>query len=148
MSRDLVLLDSDVLVDALNEESDRFIACRTLLDDAAAGLFDAVVVPQILVETYAVLTGGHLARQLSPRVAADQIDILSGMLVILPVLPESVRRLSDLARDVESHKVLLADLFLVAQMHVHGVDVLCTSRRTSLRGFGISVRTPAQAGAG
>ncbi len=59
MSRDLALLDTNVLIDALYKGSDPYPAARALPDQAVQEDAGFCITSKVLAEFYAVVTHGH-----------------------------------------------------------------------------------------
>ncbi len=66
----MILPDANVLVYALNEDAVEHRDSRAVVDAALEGVLPRVLVPQVLVEAYAVLTDARRVRKpLEPEVA-------------------------------------------------------------------------------
>jgi uncharacterized protein len=123
----VILLDTNILVYAVDSASPMHAPCRSVVDRAMSGNLDAVVVPQVLMEFYAVVTSPRRVRSpLSPRDSALQItDWRNTIAVRYPTAASLdewttlVGRLQRLGQDVH-------DLFLIAQMQAHGIADICT----------------------
>jgi len=85
MSVEPGIVDTNVLVYALDADAPQHIAARALLDaarDASSTLF---VTSQILCEFYSIVTNPQ--RVSKPRAASDALSAASGLLAFLRVLP-------------------------------------------------------------
>ena len=109
-----------------------------------SGELDAVVVPQVLMEFYAVVTSPRRVRSpLSPRDGALQVTDWRRTIAVryptagcLDEWTTLVGRLRRTGQDVH-------DLFLIAQMQAHGIRDICTVNAGDFAGVkGITVRHP------
>ena len=138
----MVLIDSNVLVCALNSDAPEHALSRRLVEFALSGGFKAVLLPQILVETYAILTGARrVSKPLEPQVAWTQIVALQSGFEILPWHPQGL----DILGKIVSSGTRVFDAVLVSQMLAHGLDTLCTNNPEDFQCYsGIRVLAPAQ----
>ena len=60
---ELALLDTNILVHAMNKDATQHGACRALLDRAVAGEIPLGVAPQVLFEYFAVVTSAGSDRR-------------------------------------------------------------------------------------
>lgn len=140
----MILLDTNVLVYALNVDASQHQASKAIVQAGFAGDLPVVLVPQVLLEAYAILTDPRrVAHPLAPAQAWAQIDAYRGG---LPVLDFSAKVLDSLAVVVNTRGSVAQDIFdaaLVAQMRAYGVATLCTFDTEGFRGFpGISAEAP------
>ncbi len=123
----MILLDTNVLVYALNADSPQHADCRRVVDLAATGTLPGVLFPQILIECYSVITSPRrVARALPPRQAWAALRSLSRLIEIKPV-PETM--LDDLDVMLARHLARGRDVFdfaIMAQMASHGIRTICT----------------------
>jgi predicted nucleic acid-binding protein len=138
-----VLLDTNVLIYATNNAAPQHKSCSQVLSSAIAGEFEGVLVPQVLTEMLATLTGRYLQKPVKSAQAADYLDGLIERLPVLPVSLDSVMKLTALARATEVGGPAIYDLFLVAQMESHGVTRICTYDQGFSR-LGVESLTPDQ----
>jgi predicted nucleic acid-binding protein len=104
-----------------------------------------VLVPQVLVEAYSVITDAkRVGRPVDPPRAWEALSALTHG---VPVVWPDARATSEFASIVERQAPRAPaayDAFLVAQMRAGGIDAICTH---DARGFGrfadIAVHTPA-----
>ncbi len=140
----MILLATDVIVYALNEDAPAHDARRRAVEAAPFGRIPGVVFPQVLLEAYAVLTDAR--RVAHPLLPADAWDALGparrGVRVLLPTAScldcfgERIGTEGPGGRDV-------FDGVLVAQMIAHGGGALCTYDTEGFRSYrGITVLTP------
>ena len=142
----MILLDANVLVYALDETAPSHSDCRGVVEASRAGHLPGVLVPQVLLETYAIISDGRrVASPLPPDRAWEQIDVLRTSLRVLP-WPEGFLTLVGqliLTGPVRAQKTF--DVALVAQMRGHGLDRICTLNRRDFLGFsGIVPLSPAE----
>jgi predicted nucleic acid-binding protein len=85
MSVEPGIIDTNVLVYALDIDAPRHTASRTLLEAARDGSTTLYVTSQILCEFDSIVTN---ARRVSkPRTSADAVSAILGLLAFLQVLP-------------------------------------------------------------
>lgn len=146
MPADAALLDTNVLIYALDPNSEFHQASRHLLEQARAidaGLF---ITSQVLAEFYAVVTDARRvpkARQPAEAlVAIEQILSLPGI-TLLPTPVDLVDRWMDLARRYLVSGQLIFDLQLAATMLAYDVRSVYTYNRADFERFKeITVLTP------
>lgn len=140
----LILVDTNVLVYALNEDVPQHGASRALLEAALDRRVPLAVVPQVLLETYAVLTDRRRVQHpLDPETAWAQVDIYRSHLTVLPVTPDVLRYLETLVKQHKPAAQAIYDFFLAAQMYAHGVRTVCTHDVSAFSGLsGLRVETP------
>jgi uncharacterized protein len=124
----VILLDTNVLVYAVDATAAIHAPCHAVVDRAMSGQLDAVIVPQVLMEFYAVVTSPRRVRSpLSPDDGALQVaDWRRTLAVRYPTAAclddwtVLVGQLQRIGQDVH-------DLFLIAQMRSHGIGDICTA---------------------
>ena len=122
-----------MLAYASNQAAPQHADSRDVVERALHGRLEAVLLPQVLLELHAAVTDARrFERPLAAGEAWAQIQALTAGIRTLDVpasafdeMPELVRRHRPVGGDV-------FDLFLVAQMRAHGIDVICTE---DVRGF-------------
>ena len=88
----MILIDTNVLVYAINTSSSQHEASRRLLEMIQAGLIRGGLVPQVLLEFFAVITDPRrVENPLDPHVALQQIESLKTR---LPVYDDALRALT------------------------------------------------------
>lgn len=141
-----ILLDTNVLVYALNADSPQHGDCRRVVDIAATGGLPAVLFPQILIECYAVITSPRrVPNALSSQQAWAATRWLARMIDVRPV-PETM--LDDLDLLMAQHSRRGRDIFdlaIVAQMLNHGIPAICTCNVADFRVAGVQAMDPVQA---
>ena len=138
------IVDTNVLVYALDTAAPQHAAARALLDAARTDATTLFVTSQILCEFYSVMTNPR--RIARPRDAAEALTGLSEMLAFLHVLPipaSTIDRLLDLLR---RHPVTGGDVFdlqIVATMQANGVERIYTFNTADFAAFPeLSIVTP------
>ncbi len=134
----LTLLDTNVLVYALDAHSAQHAASRALVSGARNGDVGLCIAPQNLAEFYAVVTDRRRVRNpQEPAVAAQVIDELLALpgLALLPVPVDIIGRFVEL---LQRHKVSAQhafDAFLAATMLGNGVRRIYTFNRSDFEAF-------------
>lgn len=122
-----MLLDANVLVYAINADAPQHAASRTVVQAALERRLPGVLVPQVLLEFFSVITGPRrLPRALPSTTAWGDVAALRAGLPVLDVQPAALNILGEL---VASHQPIgraIFDCFLVAQMRSHGIVTICT----------------------
>lgn len=121
------LFDANILVYSLDADSPQHTPSRAAIEAAASGRLPGVLVPQVLLEFFSVVTNPR--RMQHPMPTADAWAEVTRFRTALPVLdvPAHVLTLvDDLVVDRRPRGGAIYDLFLVAQMRAHGVVTLCT----------------------
>jgi predicted nucleic acid-binding protein len=138
----VILLDTNVLVYAADRDSPRHEPCRDVVRCALSGDVDGVLVPQVVLEFYATVTGSRVRAPLPPAVAWRQVEALTSGLPVMDVRRDSLDMLGQLVVEVGlgGHRVF--DLFLVAQMRSHGVPDICTDNDRHFGGLGVTPLRP------
>jgi predicted nucleic acid-binding protein len=142
----VILLDTNVLVYALNVDSPQHPECLAVIQHSATRAMPGVLVPQVLMECYAVITSPRrLAHPTLPENAWAIMRSLSEAIETKAV-PESF--FDDLDGLVSRHPRRGRDLFdlaLVAQMRSHGIRTICTCNTRDFEIAGIRAIEPDQA---
>jgi len=141
----LILIDTNVLVYAINVDSPQHAVCRALVEAVRSRKVNGVLAPQILLEFYAVVTNRRrIEKPLDPVTAWEQVDALR---LIFPLLDAGNKALDNLNIEINHGLKVrgsgIFDAFLVAQMRACGVSVLCTCNTKDFTGYkGIVVQMP------
>ncbi|HET7036109.1 MAG TPA: type II toxin-antitoxin system VapC family toxin [Thermomicrobiaceae bacterium] len=140
----MILFDANVLVYAINEDAPQHSASATVVQAAIDGRLSGVVVPQVLLEFFAVVTHPRrVEHPLAPAAAWRQVMILR---TALPVLEPGAGVLTSLGQLVTVHQPSggsIFDLHLAAQMQAHGIATICTYNRSDFAHLaGIAAVTP------
>ena len=128
MSVEPGIVDTNVLVYALDADAPQHAAARALLEaaraDAPAMLF---VTSQILCEFYSIVTNPR--RVTKPRTGAEAVAAISSLLAVLHVLPVPAHTVDGLLDLLRRHPVTGGDVFdlqIVATMQANGVGRIYT----------------------
>jgi hypothetical protein len=145
MSVEPGIVDTNVLVYALDADAPQHAAARALLEaaraDAPATLF---VTSQILCEFYSIVTNPR--RVPKPRTAAEAMAAISSLLAFLHVLPVPAHAVDGLLDLLRRHPVIGGDVFdlhIVATMQANGVERIYTFNTDDFAVFPeLSIATP------
>jgi predicted nucleic acid-binding protein len=145
MSVEPGIVDTNVLVYALDADAPRHAAARALLEaarDASATLF---VSSQILCEFYSIVTNPR--RVAKPQSAADALAAIAGLLAFLQVLPVPAQAVAGWMNLLRRHPVTGGDVFdlqIIATMQANGVQRIYTFNNADFEAFPeLSIVTPA-----
>ena len=121
------LLDTNVLVHAMNEDAEHHEACRLLRDRAVAGGIDACVSAQVLFEYFAVVTNpNHIAKPLAPAEALSDVEKLAAAFPMIAPPAELPSRVVALMRQTGFSGRHIFDVQLAATMLADGVTRIYT----------------------
>lgn len=121
------VIDTNVLVYAVDADHSHYAASRALLDAAHNRSTTLYVTSQILCEFYSIVTNPR--RVPRPRSSADAIAAMSSMLAFLHVLPSPARVVTALMELLQRHPVTggaVFDLQIVATMQANNVQRIYT----------------------
>jgi uncharacterized protein len=139
------IVDTNVLIYALDTASPQHAAALALLNAAREDGATLYVTSQILCEFYSVVTNPR--RVARPRNAAEALTVLSEMLAFLHVLPVpagTIDRVLDLLRRRPVTGGDVFDLHIVAAMQANGIGKIYTFNVADFEAFSeLSVVTPA-----
>jgi len=138
----VILLDTNVLVYAADQDSPRYVQCHEVVVRALGREIDAVLVPQVLLEFYATITGTRARRPLAPAAGWRLVEALGAGLPVLEVHRASLDLLGGMVRRQNLAGPRIFDLFLVAQMRTHRVRDICTDNARDLRQLGVTALSP------
>ncbi|HEY8692905.1 MAG TPA: PIN domain-containing protein [Chloroflexota bacterium] len=140
-----MLLDTNVLVYALDELAEQHDACFQVLQAAVRRQIQAFLVPQVLLECYSVVTSPRRGLQaLRPNDILADIRMWRSSIPTLEVRVEAMDELARLATATRRTGARVYDLFLVAQMRTHRVREICTVNLRDFRLPGIRAYLPEQ----
>lgn len=123
----MILFDANVLVYATNADAPQHGPSHTVVRAALDGRVAGVLVPQVLLEFFAVVTHRlRVRRPLDASRAWEQVAALRASLPVLEVRPEALTILGELVLAGQPEGGAIFDLFLIAQMRTHGVGTICT----------------------
>lgn len=140
----MILVDTNILVYAINTDARQHESSRALVEAVRAKRVDGVLVSQILLEFYAIVTDPRrIARPLAAQEARRQVEVLRA---IFPVRDAGLRALDHL-RDVLEEETATGgdvfDAFLVAQMRACNISIICTyNTKDFVKYKGIVVHSP------
>ena len=131
------MVDTNVLVYALDADAPQHAAARALLEagrDPASTLY---VTPQILGEFYAIVTNPR--RVLKPRSSAEAGAAIADLLTYVHVLPVPTRSIDVWLELLRRNPVTGGDVFdvqIVATMQANGVERIYTFNTGDFAAFG------------
>jgi predicted nucleic acid-binding protein len=138
------VVDTNVLIYALDTVAPQHAAARTLLEAARTEAATLYVTSQILCEFYSVMTNPR--RVARPRTADEAMTVLSDMLTFLHVLPvpaNTIDRLLDLLRRRPVTGSDVFDLHIIAAMQANSIGRIYTFNLADFEAFPeLSVVTP------
>jgi uncharacterized protein len=144
MSVEPGIIDTNVLIYALDADAPQHVAARALLEAGRDRSTDLYVTSQILCEFYAIVTNAR--RVAHPRTTADVLSAITGLLSFLHVLPlpaDAVQGWMDLLRRRPVTGGDVFDLQIVATMQANAIQRIYTFNTDDFEPFAeISVVTP------
>lgn len=144
MSIEPGIIDTNVLVYALDADAPQHAAARALLETAREAGATLFVTSQIICEFYSIVTNPR--RVSKPRSAADAVTAISGLLAFLHVLPIPAPTAGGLLDLLRRHPVTGGDVFdlqIVATMQANGVQRIYTFNTADFEVFPeLSIVTP------
>lgn len=140
----MILLDANVLVASLDLKAPGHPESRAVVAAALDRRLPGVLVPQVLLEAYAVLTDDRrVETPLSPVAAWTEMH---GLTHLIPVMFPQRQVLEEITRIVERgapRAQSVFDAFLVAQMRAAGIGTICTYNVADFEAYeGISAEAP------
>jgi predicted nucleic acid-binding protein len=130
------VVDTNVLIFALDADSPHHKAARNLVEAARDGAMTLYVTSQILCEFYAVVTNAR--RVAKPRGSAEALDVIAGLLSflhVLPVLAHAVTGWMSLLRRCPVTGGDVFDLQIVATMLASDVSRIYTFNNAEFEMF-------------
>ena len=130
------VVDTNVLVYALDADAPKHAPSRALLEaghDASTALY---VTSQILCEFYSIVTNARRVQR--PCSPADALAAISSLLGFLRVLPVPMHAIEELLRLLGRRPVIGADIFdlqILATMKVNGILRIYTFNGGDFTGF-------------
>ena len=138
------LIDTNVLIYALDADAAQHAVARSLLEAARDGTAVLYVTSQILCEFYSIVTNPR--RVAKPRTPAEALNALADLLTFLHVLPMPAQVTQVLMELLQRHPVSGGDVFdlqIIASMQASGVELIYTFNRGDFESIsGISVIAP------
>jgi uncharacterized protein len=142
----VILLDTNVLVYALNVDAPQHPECLAVVQHSASRAMPGVLLPQVLMECYSVITSPRrIANPAPPENAWLIMRSLSEAIEMKPVLESFFDDLDGLVSRHPRRGRDVFDLALVAQMRRHGIGTICTCNARDFGIAGIRAIEPAQA---
>jgi predicted nucleic acid-binding protein len=143
---DPIMVDTNILVYALNSDSPQYEVAYALLGRAKDGQFQIALSPQIVGELYATLTNSKkISKFLSPKEAADTVEGLWKSEAVKQVFPKKDTLQSTLEL-VKHHGLVGPDFFdaqIVATMLDNDITRIYTINYADFQCFeGIEVMNP------
>lgn len=141
----MILIDTNVLVYAINTDALQHSSSIALIEAVRAKQIKGVLVPQVLLEFFAIVTDHRrVEKPLEPKVAWEQAEAFRS---ILPVFDAGLKGLDFLKDEIQNNKKILGsdifDAYLVAQMRAINISVLCTYNTKDFTGYeGIIAQKP------
>lgn len=141
-----LLLDTNVLVYALDASSEHHAASRAVLDRAQSPDAGLCVVPQSLAEFFSLVTNAkRVASPKSPEEALATVESIVALpgIEVLPVPFDVVARWIELCRKHPVKGAGIYDLQIIAVMLANGVQRICTFDTADFEPFSeVKVETP------
>lgn len=138
----MILVDTNVLVYAVNLDAPQHKPSRALLEAVQEKRVAGVLVPQILLEFFAIVTDPRrVDNPLEPETAWEQIEAFRTTFLIIDTGLKTLDLLKEIG--LKSKGADIFDAFLAAQMKANGISVLCTYNTKDFSKFtGILAQTP------
>ncbi|MBD3365760.1 PIN domain-containing protein [candidate division WWE3 bacterium] len=139
------LLDSNVLVYAVNAKSDFHGEALQVYNQLELGLFKGIVAHQNVLEATRVLTHGKYKETLSPSVALERMAPVLSLCRIVHPGYHSWRIVSELITKYDLKSNMVFDAYLVATMLTNDIHRVVTFNSTDFELFseeGIEVIVP------
>lgn len=144
MSVEPGVVDTNVLVYALDADAPQHAASRTLLEAGHDPANTLYVTPQILGEFYAIVTNPR--RVPKPRSPAEAIAAIADLLAYVHVLPVPARTVDGWLDLLRRHPVTGGDVFdlqIAATMQANGVQRIYTFNTADFAAVGdLTVASP------
>ena len=138
------VVDTNVLVYALDADAPQHAPSRALLEAGRDGSTTLDMMSQILCEFYSIVTNARRVQR--PCSPADALAAISSLRGFVRVLPVPMRAVEELLRLLRRRPVAGADVFdlqIVATMNVNGIRRIYTFNAGDFAGFAeIDVLTP------
>jgi uncharacterized protein len=130
------VVDTNVLVYALDADAPQHAAARALLEAGRAASVPLYVSSQILCEFYSVVTNPRrVQRPCSPAAALAAISSLLGFVRVLPMPAETVGELVRLLRRLPVTGGDIFDLQILATMNVNDIHHIYTFNTADFAAF-------------
>lgn len=146
MPSERVLLDTNILVYAMDGASTFHAQSRAMLEQAYAVDARLCIAPQCLAEFFSLVTNPkRVALAKSPADALAAVEAIASLpgLEVLPVPIDVVSRWVDLCRQHPVKGAEIYDLQIIAVMLANGIRRICTYNTTDFARFAdISAQVP------
>jgi predicted nucleic acid-binding protein len=122
-----MVLDTNVLVYALDTDAPQYEAAKSICDAAAAGDFPGFITTQIVLEYVSVVTSPK--RVAAPATVAEAWEDVRRFLAaftLLTLRPEDVRKVASLSEDLGLSGPKVFDLGIAVSALSAGIDTVCT----------------------
>jgi toxin-antitoxin system PIN domain toxin len=137
------LLDTNILVYAMNEDAPAHEACRALREKGVTGQADLCITAQVLFEYFAVVTSPNsLPTPLAAEEALADIEKLAKVFPLLPAPVDLHERVFELLRATGMSGRHVFDLELAATMLANDVATIYTFDPRFAKLPGITSREP------
>lgn len=139
----MVLLDTNILVYAMNAEAEFHTASLEIRDKALDGEFAACLAPQVLYEYFSIVTRANMVA--SPLTVAEALSDVETLAEAFPLIfppVDHVQRTVALMRQAGLSRRHIFDVGLVATMLANGVTRIYTFDDDYHRIPGITVLVP------
>jgi predicted nucleic acid-binding protein len=144
MSVEQGIIDTNVLVYAMDADAPQHVASRALLEAARNTPATLYVTSQILCEFYSIVTNARRVRK--PRAPEEARLAISGLLAFVHVLPIPAGAVAGWMELLQRHPVTGGDVFdlqIVATMQANGIQRIYTFNTDDFRMFPeLAVVTP------
>ena len=124
-----ILLDTNILVYAINTTSQYHSKCNAIRKKAISGELQSCITPQIISEFYAITTDPkRVEHPLTKEEAVGEIEnyIRSENVIKILPRPDSFTRIIDLLKRYNVSRQQIFDLLLVATMLSNNIKRICT----------------------
>ncbi|MCL4425358.1 MAG: PIN domain-containing protein [Firmicutes bacterium] len=141
----MILIDTNVWVYAINVDAPQNGASRRFIETVVSTRHEGVIMPQILLEFYAIVTDKRrIALPLTSEQALEQMKVIRSLCRLVDAGGKGLENLSHIMAGQPGLKgAKIFDAYLVAQMMVAGINRICTYNTHDFKVFkGITPLTP------
>lgn len=141
----MLLLDTNVLVYAINTSAPQHAPSRALVEAVRNKKLEAALVPQVLLEFFAVVTDKRrVEKPLDPLTAWGEVEKFQAIFKVLDPGPTAIEKLGKLVSETGVRGGNIFDAWLAAQMQACGIPTICTYNTGDFARFAVGVVTPEQ----
>lgn len=141
----MILVDTNVLVYAINVDAPQHHASYALIETVRNKQIKAMLVPQILLEFFAVITDHRrVEKPLDSVTAWHEIEKFLAIFQISDPGALALEHLGKLLGETSVRGSDIFDAWLVAQMQAYGISTICTYNTSDLSKFPVTAQTPEQ----